>query len=150
MAEPETTPTGTSSAAASPVPRSQTSAVAFNPKTLDPKQNARLRLELDNFPPAQALTIEMDKKIYFKGAAGDKSGFDNLYVPPGVHEFRVIARAGGVQKASNTVGAEFKANKRMTLKAELRLPDKGSSASSPALNPAAQIVATLRADRFFR
>jgi len=149
-AEPERTPTGTNSAAASPMPRSQTSAVAFNPKTLDPKQNARLRLELDNFPPAQALTIEMDKKIYFKGAAGDKSGFDNLYVPPGVHEFRVIARAGGVQKASNTVGAEFKANKRMTLKAELRLPDKGSSASSPALNPAAQIVATLRADRFFR
>jgi hypothetical protein len=124
--------------------------VAFNPKTLDPKQNARLRLELDNFPPALAFTVEMDKKIYFKGAAGDKAGFDNLYVPPGVHEFRVIARAGGVQKASNTVGAEFKANKRMTLKAELRLPAKGSSASSPALVPAAQIVATLRTDRFFR
>jgi hypothetical protein len=48
------------------------------------------------------------------------------------------------------VGAEFKANKHMTLKAELRLPAKGSSASSPALDPAAQIVATLRGDRFFR
>jgi len=75
---------------------------------------------------------------------------DNLFVPPGVHEFRVMARGGSVQKASNIVGAEFKANKRMTLKAELRLPAKGTSVSSPALDPAAQIVATLRGDRFFR
>ena len=109
-----------------------------------------MRLEFDNFPPGLAITIEMDKRTYCKGAAGDKAAFDSLFVPPGVHEFRVIARAGGVQKASNTVGAEFKANKRITLKAELRLPAKSSSASSPALDPAAQIVATLRADRFFR
>jgi serine/threonine-protein kinase len=149
-AEPEPTPTGTNSAAASPVPRSQTSAVAFNPKTLDPKQNARLKLELDHFPPNLAFTIVMNGKTYFKGSVGDKAEYENLFVPPGVHEFRVIARAGGVQKTSSTVSAEFKANKRMTLKAELRLPDKGSSASSPALDPAAQIVATLRADRFFR
>ena len=133
-----------------PATRAQSSAVAFNPKTLDPKQNARLKLELDHFPPSLAFTIEMDKKIYFKGTAGDKASMDNLFVPPGVHEFRVMTRGGSVQKASNTVGAEFKANKRMTLKAELRPPAKGTSASSPALDPAAQIVATLRGDRFFR
>jgi serine/threonine-protein kinase len=149
-AEPVTTPTGTSSAAASPVSRSQTSAVAFNPKALDPKQNARLKLELDNFPPALAFTIVMNGKTYFKGSAGNKAEYENLFVPPGVHEFRVMVRGGGVQKASNTVGAEFKANKRMTLKAELRLPAKGSSASSTALNPSTLIVATLRADRFFQ
>jgi serine/threonine-protein kinase len=136
-----------STAAAS---RAQSSSVAFDPKTLDPKQNARLKLELDHFPPSLAFTVEMDKKIYYKGTAGDKAALENLLVPPGVHEFRVIARGGGVQKASNTVGAEFKANKRTTLKAELRLPAKGSSGSSPTLDPSAQIVATLKADRFFR
>ena len=124
--------------------------MAFNPKTLDPKQNARLRLELDNFPPGLAVTIEMDKKIYFKGTAGEKAAMDNLFVPPGVHEIRIIARGGGVQKASNIASAEFKANKHMTLKAELRLSSNGSSGSSPALDPAAQIVATLKTDRFFR
>jgi serine/threonine-protein kinase len=142
--------TGSANPSTAPAARAQSPAAAFNPKALDPKQNARLRLEFDNFPPGVAVTIEMDKKIYFKGSAGDKAAFDSLFVPPGVHEFRVIARAGGVQKASNIAGAEFKANKRMTLKAELRLPAKGSSASSPALNSAAQIVATLRGDRFFR
>jgi serine/threonine-protein kinase len=130
--------------------RAQSPSVAFDPMTLDPKQNARLKLELDHFPPSLAFTVEMDKRVYFKGSAGDKAALENLFVPPGVHEFRVIARDGGVQKASNTVGAEFKANKHMTLKAELRLPAKGSSGNSPALDPAAQIVATLRGDRFFR
>ncbi|MGO9317679.1 MAG: protein kinase domain-containing protein [Terracidiphilus sp.] len=142
-----TDPTKPSTAAAT---RAQSPSVAFDPKTLDPKQNARLKLELDHFPPSLAFTVEMDKKIYIKGSAGDKAALENLFVPPGVHEFRVIARGGGVQKASNTVGAEFKANKRTTLKAELRLPAKSSSGSSPALDPAAQIVATLRGDRFFR
>jgi serine/threonine-protein kinase len=149
-AEPESTPTGTNSAAAAPTPRAQTSAVAFNPKTLDPKQNARLRLELDNFPPSLAFTIVMNGKTYFKGSAGNKEDYENLFVPPGVHEFRVTVRGGSVQKTSSTVSAEFKANKHMTLKVELRLPSKGSSGSSPALDPAAQIVATLRGDRFFR
>jgi len=133
-----------------PAARAQSAAVAFNPETLDPKQNTRLKLELDHFPPSLAFVVEMDKKIYFKGTAGDKAALDNLFVPPGVHEFRVMARGGGVQKASNIVGAEFKTNKSMTLKAELRLPAKGTSASSPALDPAAQIIATLRGGRFFR
>jgi serine/threonine-protein kinase len=147
VAAPSANSTKPSAAAAT---RAQSSAVAFDPKTLDPKQNGRLKLELDHFPPGLVFTVEMDKKIYFKGTAGDKAALENLFVPPGVHEFRVIARAGGVQKASNIASAEFKANKRMTLKAELRLPSKNSSGSSPALDPAAQIVATLRANNFFR
>jgi serine/threonine-protein kinase len=146
-AAPSTNSTKPSPAAAT---RAQSLAVAFDPKTLDPKQSARLKLELDHFPPSLAFTVEMDKRVYFKGSAGDKAAIENLFVPPGVHEFRVIARGGSAQKASNIASAEFKANKRMTLKAELRLPAKGTSGSSPALDPAAQIVATLRGDRFFR
>jgi serine/threonine-protein kinase len=147
---PQAAPQSTNSTQPSTAPaaRARSSAVAFDPKSLDPKQNARLRLEFNNFPPTLAVTIEMDKRTYSKGAAGDKAAFDNLFVPPGVHEFRVIARGAGVQKASNIASAEFKANKRITLKVELRLPATGSSASSPALTSAAQIVATLRADRF--
>jgi serine/threonine-protein kinase len=126
--------------------RSKTPAAAFDPKTLDPKQNARLKLELDHFPPALAFTVEMNGKIYFKGAAGDKGAYEDLFVPPGVQQFRVTARAGNVQKSSNTVSAEFVAKKRMTLRVELRPPAGGSSAS---LDPAAQLIAALKADRFF-
>jgi serine/threonine-protein kinase len=135
--------------AALPAPLAQTPSVAFDPKTLDPRQNTRLKLELDHFPAGLAFTIAMNGKTYFKGSAGGKAEYDNLFVPPGVHEFRVTVRGGGVQKASNIVSAEFLANKRMVLKVELRTPANGSSGTSPALDPAAQIVASLKAERFF-
>ena len=136
--------------AALPAPVAQTPSVAFDPKTLDPRQNTRLKLELDHFPAGLAFTIAMNGKTYFKGSAGNKAEYENLLVPPGVHEFRVTVRGGGVQKASNIVSAEFLANKRMVLKVELRPPAKGSTGASPALDPAAQIVASLKAEGFFR
>jgi serine/threonine-protein kinase len=133
-----------------PGPLAQTPSVAFDPKTLDPRQNTRLKLELDHFPAGLAFTVAMNGKTYFKGSAGNKAEYENLFVPPGVHEFRVTVRGGGIQKASNIVSAEFLANKRMTLKLELRPPAKGSPGASPALDPAAQIVASLKAEGFFR
>jgi hypothetical protein len=133
----------------SPAPRAQAPAVAFDPKTLDPKQNARLKLELDHFPAGLAVTVEMNRKVYLKAEVGDKAALENLFVPPGVQEFRITVRGGGVQKTSNIVSAEFLANKRMTLKVEFRLPAGGSSGSSPTLDPAAQIVASLKAEHFF-
>jgi serine/threonine-protein kinase len=133
-----------------PAPLAQTPSVAFDPKTLDPKQNTRLKLELDHFPAGLAFTIAMNGKTYFKGSAGDKAEYESLFVPPGVHEFRVTVRGGGVQKASNIVSAEFLANKRMVLKVELRTPANSSSGNSPALDPAAQIVASLKTEGFFR
>jgi serine/threonine protein kinase len=135
--------------AALPAPLAQTPSVAFDPKTLDPRQNTRLKLELDHFPAGLAFTIAMNGKTYFKGSAGGKAEYENLLVPPGVQEFRVTVRGGGVQKTSNIVSAEFLANKRMVLKVEFRPPDKGTPGASPALDPAAQIVASLKAERFF-
>jgi serine/threonine-protein kinase len=132
-----------------PAPRLQPAVVAFDPKTLDPKQNARLKLELVHFPSGLAFTIEMNRKVYLKAETGDKGALENLFVPPGVQEFRVTVRGGAVQKTSNIVSAEFQANKRMALKVEFRPAANGSSAGSPALDPAAQIVATLKADHFF-
>jgi serine/threonine-protein kinase len=158
-AQPETAPVAANSTAAkakraagalaaSPAPRAQTSSVGFDPKALDPKQNTRLKLELDHFPSGLAFTIAMNGKTYFKGSAGSKAEYENLFVPPGVQEFRVTVRSGGVQKTSNIVSAEFRANKRMTLKVELRPPVKGATGAAPVLPPGAQIVATLKADRF--
>jgi hypothetical protein len=156
-AEPETAPMVAKKApggrpvppAALPAPLAQTPSVAFDPKTLDPRQNTRLKLELDHFPAGMAFTIAMNGKTYFKGSAGNKAEYENLLVPPGVHEFRVTVRSGGVQKASNIVSAEFLANKRMTLKVEFRPPANGSSRASSALDPAARIIASLKAERFF-
>jgi serine/threonine-protein kinase len=144
----QTTPATAGSAAAAPAsaPAPRSPSVAFDPKTLDPRQNARLKLELDHFPAGAAFSIEMNRKTYFKGSAGNKADYENLFVPPGVQEFRVTVR--GVQRPSNTVSAEFLANKRITLKVEFRPPAKGSQGTSPALNPAAQIVASLKTDRF--
>jgi serine/threonine-protein kinase len=156
--EPETAPVVAKKAArgspappaALSAPLAQTPSVAFDPKALDPKQNTRLKLVLDHFPAGLAFTIAMNGKTYIKGIAGDKAEYENLFVPPGVHEFRVTVRGGSVQKASNIVSAEFLANKRMVLKVELRPPANGSSGTSPALDPAAQIVASLKAEGFFR
>jgi serine/threonine-protein kinase len=156
--EPETAPMVAKKApggrpvspAALPAPLAQPPSVAFDPKALDPRQNTRLKLELDHFPAGLAFNLTMNGKTYFKGSAGEKAEYENLLVPPGVHEFRVTVRGGGVLKASNIVSAEFLANKRMVLKVELRSPANGSSGASSALDPAAQIVASLKAEGFFR
>jgi serine/threonine protein kinase len=150
VAAPTITPAVKSpKAPAPPAPPAQSAAVVFDPKTLDPKQNAHLKLELVHFPAGLAFTVEMNRKIYWKGEAGDKAALENLFVPPGVQEFRITVRGGGVQKTSNIVSAEFLANKRMTLKVEFRPAAQGASAEPLALDPAAQIVATLKADHFF-
>ena len=88
----------------------------------------------------------MNGKIYFQGSAeGNNARYENLYVPPGVQEFRVTARSADVQKASNTVSAEFNAKKRKTLKVELRLQDQSEDKGVPqGLYPNTQIVLTLK------
>ena len=74
-----------------------------------------------------------------------KEDYDGLYVPPGVHEFRVTASSGNLQRASNTVSSEFIAKKHLTLKAELRPQLSGASG---ALTPTTQVLATLKTDLF--
>ena len=130
---------------AAPAPQPRLAPVAFNPKTLDPKQNARLKIDLSHLPPAMTFTVEMNGKLYCKGTAGKKADYDGLYVPPGVHEFRVTVSSGSVQKASSTVSAEFVAKKHLTLKAELRPQPTDNSV---ALAPNTQVVATLKNDLF--
>ena len=130
---------------APPAPEPRLASAGFNPKTLDPKQNARLKLDLSHFPPALAFTVEMNGRLYFKGTAGKKSDYDGLHVPPGVHEFRVTVSSGSLQKTSNTVIADLVAKKRFTLKVELRPQPSGPPG---ALAPTTQVVATLKTDLF--
>jgi hypothetical protein len=54
-------------ASAAPAPRVQQAAAAFDPKALDPKQNARLKLDLVHFPAGLAFSVEMNRKSYLKG-----------------------------------------------------------------------------------
>ena len=128
--------------AATPEP----AALDFNPKSLDPKANARLKIEADQMPASLDFTVEMNGKLYLRRSAeGNKTEFDDLYVPPGVQEFRVTAGSGSMQKSSNTVSTEFMAKKRHTLKIELRTQGTPTSAGVPqGLYADTQIVLTLK------
>ena len=128
-----------------PTPQPHATPGAFNPKSLDPKQNARLKFDLSHFPAAMPFSVEMNGHPFFKGTAGKKADYDGLYVPPGVHEFRVSVGGASGQRTSNTVSADLVAKKRFTLKVELR-PQPNATATT--LNPNTQVVATLKTDLF--
>lgn len=118
-------------------------AVDFDPKTLDSKTNARIKIDSKHMPAGLDFTIEMNGKRYLQATGAGSSTPDvELYVPPGVQEFRVTAKSGTVRKASNTVSAEFKAKKKLTLKIELRTP--GSSGTPQGLYPDSQLVVALK------
>jgi len=128
------------------VPR-EPAAVNFDPRTLNPNENARLRIDVERTPPNADFFVVMDGKIYFRRSeAGFKERYDDLYLPPGVHEFRVRARAGLVLKLSNIVSADFEAGKRQTLRIEVRIPPvlRGTAATPQQLAAASRIFVTLR------
>jgi len=132
-----------------PAPSSQSGAVGFDPLKLDPKQNARLKIDMESLPPSASFSVDMDGKTFFKGSILTASTYNNLYVPPGVHEFYVTVSAGSIQKKSKIVSAEFIAKKRMTLKVELRTQANGTAPVPPVLDANSTVVATLKTDRFF-
>jgi serine/threonine protein kinase len=128
-------------AAVPPPPR-----VEFDPRQLDPGANGKLKIEADHFPENVAFTVEMGGKIYFERSGGNNQNmFEDLYVPPGVTEFRVIAGVGANRKTSNIVSAEFKAKKKKTLRIELRTQGEKSGSGVPAgVYADSQIVVTLK------
>jgi hypothetical protein len=132
--------------AKAPVTAPEPAALGFDPKALDPKQNAKLKIDSKQMPAGVDFTVELNGKLYFrKTSAGSDAPDDELFVPPGVQEFRVTARSGSIKKASNTVSAEFKAKKRVTLKIELRTQGASADAGVPqGVYPDAQIVVALK------
>jgi serine/threonine-protein kinase len=125
-------------------------ALDFNPKALDPKANAKLKIEAGQIPAVVDFTVEMNGKLYLRRSAeGIKSEYDDLYVPPGIQEFRVtavsVSATGAVRKSSNTVSTEFKARKKHTLKIELRTQGTPMNAGTPqGIYQDTQIVLTLK------
>ncbi len=118
-------------------------ALGFDPKSLDPKQNARLKINAEHFPASLNFIVEMNGKLYYqKTSAATKVEDENLFVPPGVQEFRVTANSGATEKASNIVSAEFKSKKRRTLNIELRI--HGTHGVPQGLYPDTQIVLSLK------
>jgi serine/threonine protein kinase len=136
-----TTAPRTTVSALPPPPR-----VAFDPNQLDPNANAKLKIEADHFPANVAFTVEMGGKVYFeRGGNNNQQLFEDLYVPPGVTEFRVIAGEGANRKTSNIVSAEFKPKKKKTLRIELRTQgQKNGSAVPSGVYADSQIVVTLK------
>jgi serine/threonine protein kinase len=124
------------------------SPVAFDPKRLDPKQNTRLKFDFEHFPPAVSFSVEMNGKLFFTGSIASKADYDILYAPPGVNEVRVTVNAGGVQKVSNIVSADFIARKRMTMRIEFRPGPSPSVPATPVMDAGSQVVATLKTDFF--
>jgi serine/threonine-protein kinase len=129
---------GTASAASTAVPRAATPAI--DPLTLDPKTNAKLKIELSHFPVGVPFTVEMNGKTYLNSVSGANSTIENVFVPPGVQEFRVVLKAGGKRKESNIVSDEFKAKKRKTLKIDLQ----GASGTAGAPGRDAKVVVALK------
>jgi len=130
------------SAVALPVPPR----VAFDPRQLDPNANAKLKIEAEQFPENVDFTVEMNGRVYFdRGTARNQTVFEDLYVPPGVMEFRVIAGTGANRKTSNIVSEEFKPKKKKTLRIELRTQGEKSGSGIPAgVYADSQVIVTLK------
>jgi serine/threonine-protein kinase len=133
-------------AAADAGPR-EPAAVDFDPRALNPDVSARLRIDAERVPPNADFFVVMDGKIYFhRSEAGFRQQYDDLYLPPGVHEFRVRSRVGTLLKLSNIVSADFQARRRLTLRIEVRIPPglRGAGATPQQIAAASQLYVTLR------
>jgi len=106
--------------------------VDFDPKAMDSNANGKLRMDASHFPMNVDFTVQMDGKIYFeRGAAKTQTKFEDYFVPPGIHEFRVLAGTGESRKSSNIVSMEFVPKKRKTLLIELRSKGMGENSAVP-------------------
>lgn len=120
--------------------------VDFDPKAIDSNANGKLRMDASHFPINVDFTVEMDGKIYFeRGQAKTETRFEDYFVPPGVHEFRVVAGTGENRKSSNIVSMEFVPKKRKTLQIELRSKGMGEKSAVPQdVYADSQIVVVLK------
>jgi serine/threonine protein kinase len=125
-----------------PTAAASAAAVNFNPKSLDPKTNAGLRLDLSSLPSALMVTVQLDGNTYWTGTAGDHDSYSGLFLPPGQHSLRVLVAAGGAQRASGLVDAVFQADKTMTLTVKLWPENNG------AFDPASDIIISLHRNLF--
>jgi serine/threonine-protein kinase len=126
-----------------PPVKSTPAAAASDPHKLDPNANSKFKIQLSHIPNGLPITVEMNKTVYLRFVAGDKTDLNNLYVPPGVQNFYVTAQNGGQQLVSNTVSSEFKAKKKKNLKIEVQIQESATAGAPALLSPGAKIVVSL-------
>ena len=129
------------------MPAGNAATVNFDPLTLDPKENARLRVDIQKLPPEMDLAVLLDGKLYLRRSAAEfAKNKDDMYLPPGVHEFRVRTGSGRSLKLSNIVSTDFQAKKRKTLRIEmLATPaEQGKSLTPAEIAESASLFVSLR------
>jgi hypothetical protein len=125
---------------------------ASPPAANAPIENAKLHIDDGRVPMGASFVVVMDGKTLFQRGVlvegKPDPTKDDLVVPPGSHEFRVITAPGGVQVGdSKTVRADFVSKKKMTLRIELRDNSSGQSLkkSSKLDAGAAEFMISLKA-----
>ena len=113
--------------------------VAFDPRKADPNKNGKLKIDVSKFPKGLPFTILMNKLSYIHFITGDGSSLDNLYVPPGMQEFRVSFKSGGQEWDAKAVSSDFKAKKTKTLKVQLLENGKAESKITVPISKDAQL-----------
>ena len=121
-APPAPTPpkTNSSDTAAQPQPAPGGGAPATAPTEV-----AKLHIDDGRVPLGASFIVMMDGKVFFqRKALGEHESDptrDDLSVPPGDHEFRVITSQGGIHVGdSNTVRANFQPKKKLLLHIDVR------------------------------
>lgn len=87
--------------------------------------------------------VDMNKQPYLHFTIGDGSNLDNLYVPPGVQQFRVVLKNGGQEWDSPVAKEDFKAKKRSTLKIQLTEQGKPQSKITLPIAKDAQLTVSI-------
>ena len=90
-----------------------------------PTEIAKIHIDDGRVPLGASFVVMMDGKVFFQrkplGEHDPDPTKDDISVPPGDHEFRVITAQGGIHVGdSNTVRANFQAKKKMLLHIDVR------------------------------
>ena len=125
---PPTTAVNTPPAdAVAPVPKPATPPVAT-----DATEAGKLHIDDGRLPNSVSFTVLMDGQVLFQRGilpeGQDHPVREDLLIPPGNHELRVVAAEGTIAIGdSNTVRQEFKAKKKKNLRIEMRDNSSGQT-----------------------
>jgi serine/threonine-protein kinase len=132
-------PASTPPAPAKPQTPTPAATAAFDPRKADPNKNGKLKIDVSKFPKSLPFTILMNKQPYIHFITGDGSSLDNLYVPPGMQEFRVSFKSAGQEWDAKPLSSDFKAKKTKTLKVQLMENGRADSKITLPINKDAQL-----------
>jgi len=133
-------PASANPAPANPQTPAPAAPAAFDPRKADPNKNGKLKIDVCKFPKGLPFTILMNKQPYIHFITGDGSSLDNLYVPPGMQEFRVSFKSAGQEWDTKPVSSDFKAKKTKTLKVQLLENGKAESKITLPITKDAQLT----------